>query len=254
FSPTGVELFVSSEKAGIPYPDELERFRKPGTGIWTIDRLRADSPEKLTPVGMEEVFTSDDPAHIHVKDPYLFRSVRGDDVAVFCSHPFNWSSSNSVYSVRPRGSEEFGPAHYGFFPRGFTWDVAMSRITGSLAVPRVGAFADLPPLVLFFYDGGESVRNYQEHEKAVRRPRGYSCEELGGLAFGIDDEELSLRRISTLLPSFISPYGTGSSRYVKPLVTEEGIFATWQQSQPNRSQPLVMNFLPMDRVRELLTA
>ncbi|HUZ17101.1 MAG TPA: exo-alpha-sialidase [Spirochaetia bacterium] len=252
FGKGGVELFVSSEKGGIPYPENLERFRKPGTGIWTIDVTAASRPEELSPDGLTSLFESNDPAHLHVKDPHLYRTARGEDVAVFCSHPFNWSSSNSCYAVRPRGGSEFGKPRYGFFARGFAWDVAMSRITGTLPVPRVGRFRELPPLILFFYDGGESVRKYEEHAEAVRRPRGYSCEELGGLALSLAGGEPEPERISTLFPSFVSPYGTGSSRYVRTLTTKEGIYATWQQSQKDRSQPLVMNFLSNEQVGELL--
>jgi hypothetical protein len=47
--------------------------------------------------------------------------------------------------------------------------------------------------------------------------------------------------------------GTGCSRYVATLVTDAGIFANWQQSQDDLSQPLVGNFLPMDRVIEILS-
>ena len=38
FNEQGVELFVSSEKAGIDYPAEFRSFLKPGTGVWTIER------------------------------------------------------------------------------------------------------------------------------------------------------------------------------------------------------------------------
>lgn len=253
FGPKGCELFVSSEKAGIAYPAGLERFRKSGTGIWTIDRIRAESPEALARSAIEPLILSEDPAHLHVKDPHLYRNAQEEDVLIFCSHPFNWSSSNSAYALRRSPDVAFEEPRYGFFPRGFTWDVAMSRITGTLLVPQVGRFAELPPLILFFYDGGESVRNYEEHAKAVRRPRGYSCEELGGLAVGPAAGAPEPARLSTLFPSFVSPHGTGSSRYVRTLTTKEGIYATWQQSQETRSQPLVMSFLPHERARELLS-
>jgi hypothetical protein len=36
-------------------------------------------------------------------------------------------------------------------------------------------------------------------------------------------------------------------------MTKDGIFATWQQSQDDLSQPLVGHFLSMDRVREILS-
>ena len=48
------------------------------------------------------------------------------------------------------------------------------------------------------------------------------------------------------------PHGTGCSRYVATVVTEDGIFANWQQSQPDLSQPLVGHFLSMEKVTEIL--
>jgi hypothetical protein len=252
FGRSGVELFISSEKDGIPYPKGLEQFRKPGTGIWTIDRLSAARPEQLSPELVEPLVESNDPAHLHVKDPYICRDGGGREVLIFCSHPFNWTSSNSCYAIRPGGGAAFDAPRYGFFARGLTWDVAMSRITGTLVVPQVGRLRGLPQLMLFFYDGGESVRRYEEHPSAVSRPRGYSCEELGGLAVGLADEAPAPVRLSTLFPSFVSPHGTGCSRYVKTLTTREGIYATWQQSQSDRSQPLVMNVLSHEEIREIL--
>ena len=127
--------------------------------------------------------------------------------------------------------------------RGATWDVACARVTDRLAVPQVGLLAGLPPLSLYFYDGAECLRSLNENAKAVSRPRGYSCEELGGLAWGWDAEFPKMQRLSLDFPLFTSPHGTGCSRYVSTLKTHDGIMATWQQSQPDRSQPLVGNFL-----------
>ncbi len=46
FVPGGVELYVSSEKR-LPYPAAVAEYRKPGTGVWTIERLRAPSVAQL---------------------------------------------------------------------------------------------------------------------------------------------------------------------------------------------------------------
>ena len=97
------------------------------------------------------------------------------------------------------------------------------------------------------------MRNYDEHTKAMKRPRGYSCEEIGGLAYGIDRDFPELERLSLYLPLFTSPYGTGCSRYVNILQTQEGIFALWQQSRRNLSQPLVMNFLSKEDTEKILS-
>ena len=245
----GVELYLSTEKSGITYPGELASFLKPGTGVWTVDRISASSMEALADAPVETVLTSNDPQFVQVKDPFLYEH-SGQSKLLFCTHPFCWSSSNTGYApIRPDG--EIEDACLDFFPRGFTWDVAMTRGTCVLPVPTVGQFADAN-VALFFYDGGECVRNLDEHASAVKRPRGYSCEELGGVAAVQQDDLHQLERLSVNEPMFVSPKGTGCSRYVDVLATDKGLYATWQQSQDDHSQPLVMNFVSAERVREIL--
>ena len=244
FSAGGVELFVSTEKNGIEYPPGLESFRKPGTGIWTIDRLHAETVEDLKGKRPTTIMQGGDPQWLHAKDPVVFDTAAGDTLLVFCTHPFTWSSTSSARAVRPRGESSFSDPEYAFFPRGYTWDAAITRITSFVRMPAGDRRA--AGWVLVFYDGGESLRKQEEHPEAVRRPRGYSCEELGGTAV-FNEGSGTIERLSTALPAFVSPYGTGCSRYVDVLETEAGYYATWQQSQRDRSQPLVMSFLPRDQ-------
>ncbi len=248
WTPNGVELYVSTEKDGVGYPEGFENYLKPGTGVWTIDRLQAPSIEALKGATIKPFLQSFDPNYLHVKDPFVYQTVADEATVLFCSHPFSWSSSNTGF-VSSRLNDD---AVYEFFPRGPSWDVAMTRGTCVLDVPLVGAFETIDA-TLMFYDGGECVRDLDAHKNAVSRPRGYSCEELGGLGYFLDGEISQIERLSKYEPLFVSPHGTGCSRYVDALVTEEGLYATWQQSQPDLSQPLVMNFLPTDKVVELLT-
>ena len=238
-----VELFVSTEKSNVPYPPGFESFQKPGTGIWSIDYVRAPSVEALAGAPVEPLIESRDPRWLHVKDPVVRRTRNGDTLLYFCTHPFNWSSANTAMAVRPAGEPTFGAPDYERFPRGYTWDVAAARVTGFCTVPPLGAFARTPGLALVFYDGAESIRKETEHPAAVQRPRGYSCEELGGAAVTDQDARGPLERLSSNLPLFVSPHGTGCSRYVDVLDAPEGYYCTWQQSQPDRSQPLVLHFL-----------
>tara|TARA_R110002049_G_scaffold27321_2_gene94374 strand:+ start:653527 stop:654615 length:1089 start_codon:yes stop_codon:yes gene_type:complete len=249
---TGVQLFVSTEKSGIDYPAEVKSFLKPGTGVWTIDRLIADEIESLKDADVQPHLATNDPAFIHVKDPFL-GSHQGDDCLLFCSHPFCWSSSNTGYVRIAADGSAVGQPCFDFFPRGFAWDVAITRGTSLMPVPQIGDFAG-QDISLFFYDGGECVRNLDEHASAVKRPRGYSCEELGGVAFVKNNDLNSVQRLSMNEPMFISPHGTGCSRYVDVLVTDDGYYATWQQAQSDGSQPLVMNFVSKDAVNSLLTS
>jgi hypothetical protein len=247
-----VELYVSSEKASVGYPSEVRSYQKPSTGVWTIDRVQADSIAGLKEAAVEPLLACTDPRYLHVKDPSLYQTTAGDTCLVFCTHPFNWTSSNSGYAVRHRQTATYDPPVYNWFRRGFTWDVAISRITCLLRVPQIGAFAGLPPIVLALYDGGECMRDLDEHAQAVVRPRGYSCEEIGGVAWGWEEDLSTLERLSVTGPMFLSPHGTGCSRYVDALQTKDGFYATWEQSQADLSQALVMNVVSREAAEAIL--
>jgi hypothetical protein len=245
----GFELFVSTEKKNIDYPCGLESYLKPGTGVWTIEHAVANDLKSLASAKLTTVIECDDPRFVHVKDPFLYE--RGDDLNVlFCSHPFCWTSSNTGLATKSSGSVLQSPV-YDVFARGFTWDVAMTRTTAVVNVPKVGRFADIDAS-LVFYDGGECVRDLDEHSAAVKRARGYSCEELGGLAYTLNGDLNSIVRLSITEPAFVSPWGTGCSRYVDVLTTDRGMYATWQQSQADRSQPLVMNRVDHSYIEQIL--
>jgi len=247
----GVELFVSTEKEGVGYPSGFEEYLKPGTGVWSIDRLTAPTIAGFVGADPTTIVSSNDPRWIHVKDPFVYETPPGDAVLLFCTHPYCWTSSNTGYTIRRDRADRFEPPVFDFFPRGVTWDVAMTRGTCVLDVPRVGAFRDRR-VSLLFYDGGECVRNLDEHRTAVTRPRGYSCEELGGAAIITEGDFSTSERLSVYHPLFVSPHGSGCSRYVDVLETRDGFYATWQQAQPDGSQPLVLNVLSHDEARELL--
>ena len=249
----GFELFVSTEKSGIAYPPEFAAFLKPGTGVWTIEHLQADSLEQLATATISTILESREPAYLHQKDPAVHQTASGDLVLMFCTHPFCWSSSNTAIAVRQAGTETFAAPDVTCFPRGPAWDVAITRGTAILDVPRVGRFQD-QQVSLLFYDGGESLRNLEEHQTAVSRPRGYSCEELGGVAYVVNGDFQNIVRLSKYTPLFVSPHGTGCSRYVDVLATDDVFYTTWQQSQDDLSQPLVMNAVQRDEVVSLLAS
>lgn len=246
---TGVELYVSSEKAGISYPKCVTSFQKPGTGVWSIDRLTAKNVRGLRDASLQPFLSTDRPEYLHIKDPVIHRTAAGETVLFFCHHPFNWASSNSGCCVRKSGGAHFSTPDFNFFPRGTTWDAAAGRITDVLTLPGELMESDMP-VQAAFYDGAECMRPLDPDPMAVERPRGYSCEELGGLAAYPADRTDAIERITTVFPLFVSPWGTGSARYIHTLSTKEGVFATWQQSHPSGAQPLVMNFLSWKEIRE----
>ncbi len=247
-----VELYISTEKA-VPYPEEVKEYLKPGAGVWSIDCIKANNIEEFDPRNLKQVFKSDDPVNLHIKDPFIYKNPAGDTVLLFCTHPFAWSSSNTGYIIRPKGSETFGNPVYNIIPKGQTWDVSMARGTAFLDLKGIGVFDENSTVTLVFYDSAECLRNHKEHGSAKSRPRGYSCEELGGCGYFENPQFRDFKRLSLLYPMFVSPEGTGSSRYVDVLECDEGFYAVWQQSRKDFSQPLVMNFLPRKKAEELLS-
>lgn len=250
----GIELFISTEKDA-HYPERIIDFQKPGAGVWSIDRISADSVVNLNPSNIEEIvpFGNDDVGRLHCKDPWVFDMPNGDLILGYCTHPFTWSSSGTAMMIRKAGTNTYEEITDDFLQRGPVWDIAAARVTERLAIPKVGAFADSGDLSLYFYDSCESLRQLDENPTAVSRPRGWSCEEIGGIAFGDDSDLSHAESISVEGALFVSPHGTGCSRYIATLTTDQGIFANWQQSQDNLSQPLVGHFLPMERVNEILS-
>jgi hypothetical protein len=243
---------VSSEK-DVPYPRGLESFQKPGTGVWSIDIMHGARPDGIEAATLRPALDENpDPGYLHMKDPKVFDDGDGNTVMLFCDHPFTWSSANSGYAVRAAGSDRFQVHSWELIGRGPAWDVAGTRLTNRMIVPRLGMLAGLPPVAIYFYDGLECYRPHEQNAQAALRPRGYSCEELGGACYGPASEFPRMTRLSRLFPLFVSPHGTGCSRYVDTLVGNDGIFAIWQQSQPDESQPLVGHFLPMNDVVRIL--
>lgn len=248
-------LYVSSEKDRA-YPDALRPYQKPGAGVWSIDVLRGNSLQALNGAAVEPVLSETDPSFLHLKDPFVWNDSEDAEVNSFrlgfCSHPFSWTSSNTGVATLDGTGCCVKSLQQEVIPRGTTWDVAMTRATSVLPVPRVGLFAERPHTIVF-YCGGECLRQLDEHGTAVNRPRGYSCEELGGAVVYVDHDVTTAVRLSDIEPLFVSPWGTGCSRYVDVLSTVDCFLTSWQQSQHDQSQPLVLNSLARKDAEALLS-
>jgi hypothetical protein len=247
------ELFVSTEKEQ-DYPNSVRAHQKPGTGVWSIDVFTGENPSSLDLATLKPVLAdTPPPEYLHVKDPVVLADNGADTVLAFCGHPFSWSSANTGYAVRERKGKVFQVKNWEMAPRGPAWDVAGTRVTGRLRVPQVGRFAGAPPVSVYFYDGLECYRLHEQSASGVSRPRGYSCEEIAGAFYGFDEEFPKVTRLSMLQPFFVSPHGTGCCRYIDVVNTGNGLLATWQQSQPDFSQPLVGHFVEADEVNRTLS-
>ena len=252
---SGVELYISTEK-NRSYPKDVISFQKKGTGVWDIDSIAAPTVDQLNAESIERVLRTEDLGSLHLKDPVAFNfSDEGEGVGLFfCSHPFTWASSNTGLAIRGLGEEKFSIKSFNAIERGRSWDVACTRITDRLKIPRVGLLEDEMPMSLYFYDGAECLRSLDENLAGIKRPRGFSCEEIGGMGIGYDSQFPEIMRFSDDFPMFISPQGTGCSRYVSTIVTNDGILATWQQSREDYSQPLVSNFLSFESIAEIFAS
>jgi len=245
------ELLLSSEKE-TNYPESVQAYQKPGTGIWSIDVMRGDHPSSLASSTLATAIENQAfPGYLHVKDPVSRVDSTGETELFFCSHPFTWSSSNTGLAIRQQQGDAFKVQSWEFVSRGPNWDVAVTRLTDRMDLPSVGVLAGLPHISIYFYDGAECMHELEQNKRGKQRPRGYSCEEIGGAFIQIGNGALT--RLSALEPLFVSPRGTGSSRYVSTCRTQNGIWATWQQSQSDKSQPLAGHFLSHDEIERLLS-
>ena len=150
-----IELFISTEKK-IAYPKALINFQKPGTGVWTVDLLQGTKAESIDLNSIQTVASSGNGNTLHVKDPVAFNSSNGDTELLYCNHPFSWSSSNT--GLARRSGSTFDHLSDSVLARGNSWDVACSRITERLQIPKFGSFSEIPDLSLYFYDGAECLR------------------------------------------------------------------------------------------------
>ncbi|MFP4029299.1 MAG: exo-alpha-sialidase [Candidatus Brocadiia bacterium] len=229
---SGVELYVSSEKKR-DYPARVKEFQKSGTGVWSIDVIQASEVEELSDAEVKCVLRSEPPSWLHLKDPVVFDR-DGVRTMLVCSHPYSWASTNTGFALRDDETGEWKIKKWSIESRGPSWDVAVFRVTERFVLPESGSIDE--KRCLYFYDGAECI-----HDHGGDRPKGYSCEEIGGLAAGPDGKFPDLTRLSVERPAFVSPHGTGCSRYCSVCDTGEQYLVTWQQSQPDFSQPLVVN-------------
>ena len=164
----GVKLFVSSEKTGIGYPEGLEQFLKPGAGVWTIERLHATSMPELQNSAIEPLIDSARPGFLHVKDPVVYPRADGDLVLLLCTHPYCWSSSNTAYAIRHKGSHSLDDPHFVFFPRGGTWPslglLPLSTFLKLAASSRQGQASSFTMVVNRCTTWINTLPRYKDHE------------------------------------------------------------------------------------------
>jgi len=263
------QFYISTEKH-VSYPDSVKQYQKHGTGIWSIDRVSARkledlalfSKDEVPKVLLEPVLSSMNPAYLHFKDPFVYSFIHANgrtmNGMIFSNAPFSWSSSNTGFAIEDQEKPGYVLVTPEYVSRGSCWDVAETRISCRCAIPAWGKLAKYavvtnPYVYLYFYDGAECITEHKQHSLSINRARGWSSEELGGFFIECPAETpVRLRRVSEHFPMFISPYGTGSCRYVSACWTSLGLFTCWQQAQEDGSQPLVYTLISSADVKHII--
>lgn len=188
------------------------------TGRWRIDRLEADAVERLEPAARQTVFTAEGLGLEGVKDPWIARVDRGYVMLLSAAKPvattrpeshasadiYNTGDCLSV-SCLATSADLVVWSYEGivFEPAAGQWDGYCARLTGAVRVGQ--SWWGL-------YDGAAGVaENYEER-----------C----GLAMSGDLRQW--KRVSVAGPALVSPHGSGSLRYVAPIVAETALFAYYE--------------------------
>ncbi|NJL92488.1 MAG: hypothetical protein HC915_01580 [Anaerolineae bacterium] len=114
------ELYISTEKSRA-YPAAAAGFQKPGTGVWSIERLHARRLDGLDVASLTPVLETDRPEYLHMKDPVTYALPGGETALIFCTHPFTWAASNSGLAVRGADQAEFTLRNWEVVARGPAW-------------------------------------------------------------------------------------------------------------------------------------
>ncbi|TDD34918.1 hypothetical protein E1286_40260 [Nonomuraea terrae] len=182
----------------------------PADNRWRVDALAADHPSRFDLTDARPVLTAASTGTEGVKDPYVVQD--GPVTYLFASYaerraglPADAHATADVYAVgattHPTGlavSVDGGASfrwHGEVLPVGSGWDRYQARLNS--VVPAAGGY-------LGFYDGSASPEeNYEER-----------C----GLAVSAD--LFTWRRLTDAAPWSVSPYGTGSLRYLDALIVD----------------------------------
>ena len=210
-------------------------FVDPVDQKWRINMMEADAPDQFRPAARVKVFTADDVGVEGVKDPYVV--VLGRRYYMLISYapssktvsPQQRESMHATADVYNTGITKSHTAlalsndgvHFEWQGDVFTppqegWDAYAGRL---------GCVLYMPPVFNVFYDGGARVEeNYEEKT---------------GLAISFD--LMHYHRITDKGPILVSPYASGSLRYMDVVKFEDTLYYYYEYARANGSHELRMN-------------
>lgn len=207
----------------------------PADNRWRTDVMEADNPAGFKPQQRQKVFTAADINGEGVKDPfviivgrcyYMLLSYATKPVVNDSERLATMHDTADVYNTGVcKSSTGLAVSHDGvhfewlgdvFAPPANGWDSYASRI---------GAVVYTPPVFTAFYDGSSDVsENYEEKT---------------GLAISFD--LMNYRRLTPEGPALVSPYGSGSLRYIDAVPFEDEIFYYYEMARADGSHEIRLN-------------
>lgn len=182
----------------------------PSSGRWRIDVLRADSPDAFSLDSAMPVLSPDDLGVDAVKDPVVV--TRGDEVVMYASTFLTPAGPAPTSVATSRDGTAFVPVGMALGV-GAGWDAYQARLSSVLPFGHghVG-----------YYDGGAS--------------RDEDTEERCGIAVSVD--LVHWRSVSTQQPAIVSPYASGSLRYVEVVTIGDTPYAYYEYTRPDGAHEL----------------
>ena len=185
----------------------------PSSGRWRIDVLRAATPEQLSLSSAVPVLLPGDVGVDAVKDPYVVR-YQGEAFMYVSTFLTPHGPAPTSLATSPDG------VHFSWQGQvlgvGRQWDAYQARLSSLVAVE--GGF-------LAYYDGAATPAD--------------DTEEHCGLA--VSSDLRAWRPVTTDGPALVSPYATGSLRYVEAVSIGGSPFVYYEYTRPDGSHELRRN-------------
>jgi hypothetical protein len=218
------------------YPSYVD----PADNRWRIDMIVADSPAAFDPAQRQKVFTASDVGAQGVKDPWVM-VVNGlytmlisyaVSMEVATGHQAQMHATADIYNTGlTLSSTALAVSGDG---RNYVWegDIFPPRAGGWDAyAARLGCLVPTAQGWLGYYDGAAAVEgNYEERT---------------GLVQSWDLRHF--HRLSTQGPMLVSPWGSGSLRYLDAVVFDDEIYFYYEMCRPDGAHELRLNRVKRER-------
>jgi hypothetical protein len=187
----------------------------PSSGRWRVDVMRAAAPDQFSLASAVPVLLPGDIGVDAVKDPYVLS--HDGQVLLFVS-TFLTPTGPAPTSLATSADGTHFSWQGEVFGVGDGWDAYQARLSSVVALP--GGF-------LAYYDGAASAAD--------------DTEEHCGVAVSTDLRHW--RRVTVEGPCLVSPYATGSLRYVEALTIGGTAWVYYEYTRPDGSHELRRNRL-----------